>query len=411
MKKILLILLLVFTFQGNLFSQFDQGFDWFSSNKKSAKVYDTLHARKDTVWVQGTDTVVTGAANLGVFPEFLSVCNGLRAYQSGYIYGCKVYCTKSGTITSFRFKWYVVNKITHMFDSVAGTGNILASLTSGTANYVSFPAVYVPEGAYYSIVIDNSSAVNLFGSTSIPGTQATLLYSQFPTGAHYDFWTNATRLDGYHIPVVFDGQASVSGWESDSKIAGYPWHSTFRELDSSRSALTLSVPWLVDSAMGWNGQNVAIRGEYIGNGTDRQTADLTLKHFKITFNEYDVNDVNVGRPTKDIRSYDSLWMSRVVADGSIPVELGVIGWTNGTDAQMQKLDTVNWNKQDLMAKYFPTAIYMDCRPVLCKFRPSGPLGNLYDIIAAFDYDGVHLMPAGYRAWAMDIVRQLRLIFR
>jgi lysophospholipase L1-like esterase len=107
-----------------------------------------------------------------------------------------------------------------------------------------------------------------------------------------------------------------------------------------------------------------------------------------------VNDVVVPTATVKYTNYYRRVLQAAADYGIVPVVLPMIPFTNGTTGQMQLMDS--WNTTIIaMAKSYSINVVADCRSLLGQFRAGGDPNNLWDIIPAYNYDGVHLNASGY----------------
>lgn len=157
------------------------------------------------------------------------------------------------------------------------------------------------------------------------------------------------------------------------------------------AANTLGVPFYISSHSGHRTQYIKT---FIPAVIAAEPTDCVI--------EGGVNDVNTGDPeSMTVGNYVEMVDALVVADIR-PYIVLILPWTNGTNAQNQKIDSINAQLIGLTTSY-PTLKIIDSRSKLGKFRVGGPPGNYWDIKDIYDVDGVHMNAAAYQILGADIV--------
>jgi hypothetical protein len=83
----------------------------------------------------------------------------------------------------------------------------------------------------------------------------------------------------------------------------------------------------------------------------------------------------------------------------------ILPWSNGTNVQMQTRDDWNASLVTLAAGY-SKAIVVDASSYVGQFRSGGDAGNLWDIQAVYNSDGVHFTSAGHGQIAQALADNL-----
>ena len=87
-------------------------------------------------------------------------------------------------------------------------------------------------------------------------------------------------------------------------------------------------------------------------------------------------------------------LNACAANNIIPVICKILPWTNGDNAEMQTRDDWMTDLQALVATY-AGSVWVDFDTDMGQFRVGGDAGNLWDLKAIYNADGVHPNLAGY----------------
>lgn len=363
----------------------------------------------DTAEVFPYKTFTTGAANYGSSQNSwgISFDPSLRVRQRGYIRYLKLHLVSlPARLTSFYIT--IWRKSAGVAFNIIDSVNILPKLIAGTNLITLDKALYAQDGDYIGWGYSSSAAgSNFLHMPNLAGGGAIGYY--YNTAATHPAdgtaWVGASSLNTY-LPIVGYMTAPTAIFIGDSKTAGY---------NSLISALTeetithvrgQAYPDLVSDSLNWTFQNMGIGNTTITNTVQRFDKDVIEAKPKYVFIEIGVNSVALGI------SYDSIvndfrrLLTKAINAGIKPVVTGILPWTNGSNAQMRRIDSIN-NK---IATHFVDTfklIYINTAPVLGQFRAGGDPGNLWD--NPYTTDGVHLNAEGNRRWASVAYRTVKNI--
>lgn len=181
----------------------------------------------------------------------------------------------------------------------------------------------------------------------------------------------------------------------DSLIAGHPGNVSRREGGSESGG---SLPRYLAEALGGSWVNLGIGGQEVRQIAPRLLAEALPRRPGVLLLNGGLNDLSHGLPEAGFLTGWHQMLTHCRQARLRPLALLLSPWTDGPAVKMAERD--RWNA-DLTAllKGFPEAVLVDPNPIVGTERPGGPKGNRWDLAPAFDADGCHLTPAGYRALA------------
>lgn len=180
----------------------------------------------------------------------------------------------------------------------------------------------------------------------------------------------------------------------DSLCAGlgavYPSHWYF-------DRLTFFTSWYKDrAARAYSTLNRGVGGETIAQIQARYAALIALSP-SLVIAGGGTNDVTAGTTEADFIAAWTAILNATPAETRILVDL-IPPRTALSDAQSTTRDSLNTALTTFCAGY-ANARVVDHKTLLGKYRASGPPGNLWDILDAYNSDDTHLNDAGYEQMA------------
>ncbi|MFA6296113.1 MAG: chitobiase/beta-hexosaminidase C-terminal domain-containing protein [Patescibacteria group bacterium] len=364
------------------------------------KIYPPYIANSDKVIVGPYDTAQSGSpANFGVTGghtnmELLMKAHKYRMRQDGIVNRVRLYTVNKTNLTGFYIRIWRKNGST--YDLVGTSNNIVDSLVAGDFATVdlSSPIIGVLEGDYIGMRIESNGIQNFYAYS--PGSAAT--YYMFDTAISSTSmdWESKTTASGV-MPVEIYMQAPQVAFIGDSIISGhYTNYSFLHTTETTNIPSTLERQF--SNLTGYTYQNMGIGAQTSTQIAARFTQDMINLHPRVAVIEAGVNDFGSYDPATSKATLLANWTSMLdaaQASDSITTILVVkiLPWSNGTNSQMQIRD--DWNSAiATLAAGYSKAIVVDTSSYVGQFRPGGDVGNLWDIQAAYDQDGVHFTQAG-----------------
>ena len=346
----------------------------------------------DTVWAGGYKYPQTSAATLGGNNEFFFYHQKNRIRQNGYITRVQMYCFGENC-SEISIKFWRKNA-DYTFYYIGSTGNVINQLASGriTTFNLLIP-VQVQEGEYYSVRI-NSTVLNLSGTADGDGK---CYFQSGDAGTGKTAWFSKTPLSTYDVNIRFFMQAPDFVIIGNSIASGWNVSRSFCEIDSTTSP---------DSTIGFNlaailnctYQNMGIGAQTTSDIQARFQADVTNQRPSFAVIEGGVNDVYYGVSTSVIFKNYNLMLDSCRANNITAFVIGILPWTNGTNLQMGKIDSINAHLRAICI--LKGTQFIDCSAELGQERftgsPPPPPGNHSDIKLLYkSADGVHYNGAGH----------------
>lgn len=389
------------------------GYGYFQGSVQIGSLLNpqTLLERNADIVVESFYSDITTSANLTAGIPGRGYCNISNLTK----------VRQNGNIVKVQFYWGLVNKPAELYLQVwrfngttydlVGEENIIASLVSSSVNDITLATpILAQEGDHlgiWSTNIDGGGAC-WSGITGQPFTSNRFATMAKPT-TPFDY--NSKTAGTFVIPIKVYTQAPLVVGIGDSVVAGHPAHYSFIE-----NSLTVDLPNSIFYQLKEIDANYVYQNMGIGSKTSTQiaarfAADVVALKPKIALIQGGVNDIAGGVIDKAtfLANYTAM-LDACVAASIVPVVFKIIPWTNGTTAQMRIRDDWNADLAALVATY-EGAICIDFDSTLGQFDPTGDAGNLWDIKAAYDADGVHPNLAGYTAMAVKIDTEIKKLYK
>lgn len=357
--------------------------------------------------------ITTGGVGWGIGANtsryYLSANNESRIWMTGSLTAVRLYIgVKHADITAFYVSVWRKN-VAGTYDLI-GQEDVWPSLAASSITTVTLATpIAVVQGDYIGYGITASSTSGSYQTLGVGDQVAASTY--YVSGATPDatgYAWESKMASAVLMPVVaYVSVAPSAVCIGDSLVAGHPANYSYAENSKTVDA-TSSPAALLQSMLGiTNIANMGIGSQTTSTIAARIAADLTALTPRWAVLDGGVNDLIAGTVTQD--TFLANWttmLNACEAAAVIPIVLPILPWTNGTTEQMQTRDA--WNAAlETLVKSYPTALYASDAPtMLGLFRAAGDEGNLWDIQAAYDSDGVHLNAAGYAVLARAIVRAI-----
>jgi len=340
--------------------------------------------------------------------DFITIGHRYRIRQDGILSRIGIYCAYKTGITGFYIKVWRKNA-SSTYDLVGTSNNLVNDLVVGASMTIDFssPITNVQEGDYVGYRLEigaDGSAAQFYAFTSQTGVTSYLTDSD-PTSINYQWESVTSSYSGTVLPIELYMQAPAVVGIGDSIMSGSPNSRAFL-VDSSPSPEfngTTTILGNLKALTGYVYQNMGIGSQTSAQIAARFAADVVNLKPKLVIVEAGVNDIALS-VTKStfITNYTSIltaaqnssYITHVVVFKILP-------WSNGTNAQMQTRDDWNSSLATLAAGY-SKAILVDASSYVGQFRAGGDAGNLWDIQAAYNADGVHFTPSGHAQIAQAI---------
>jgi len=317
----------------------------------------------DTVWAGGYKYPQTSAATLGDNNEFFFYHQKNRIRQNGSITKIQMYCIKDNcSEISIKF-WR--KKADYTFDYVGSTGNVINQLVSGQiTTFTLITPVQVQEGEYYSVRI-NSTGLNLSGTADGDGK---CYFQAGDAGTGNTAWFSKTPLSTYDVNIRFFMQAPDFVIIGNSIVSGWNVSRSFCEIDST-TRLDSTIGFNLAGIMNCTYQNMGIGAQTTVNIQARFQADVTNQKPSFAVIEGGVNDVYYGVSTSVILNNYNLMLDSCTANHITAFVIGILPWTNGTNLQMYKIDSLNTQIHAMCIS--KGAYFIDCSAEVGQERFSG----------------------------------------
>ncbi len=347
--------------------------------------------------------------------EFLTVRHTNRIRQNGTLSRVSFWCAGNTALTACYIT--VWRKDGATYDRAGISENIAASMVAGQTVTVDLasPITGVLEGDYIGYRVERSEGgVYQFDDQTVAGTNTRYVTNTAPATADYD-WDGATGASNYVVIQAYM-TAPVFVGIGDSIMAGHPAHYGYCEATATEDldghlCYLLSQLWQNKT---W--QNMGIGSQTTTDLAARVTTDLVNLAPAYALLEGGINDIvaiddpsNAGQVATAKAVFLTKWTALLDAcDGAsiTPVVMLMFPWTNGTNTEMQVRDDWNASLTTLAAEY-TGAVVVDCGSTIGQNRADGDPGNLWDLQAAYNADGIHLTVAGYTAVAGAVRNALK----
>ncbi|MDD5041488.1 MAG: DUF2341 domain-containing protein [Candidatus Peribacteraceae bacterium] len=361
-----------------------------------AYAYPAFTANSDLVIVGPYDTATSGNGNWGPGAntmDFVSVGHKYRIRQNGSITRVRLYTKLTASMTGFYIRIWRKDGAT--YDLVGTSNNIASQLAADQYSTIdlSTPITGVQEGDYYGYRIEAGGA--FYARTSQTGVTTYAITNSTPSDTDFD-WEGQTAFAGTVLPIELYMQAPQIVGIGDSIMSGAPNHAAYLVSSLTTSNPSTTILANLSTLTGYTYQNMGVGGQTTTSIASRFSADVLNLKPRVVVSEGGVNDINGGGSKTTFINNWTAMLDAAEADSAVTrvLVLKILPWTNGTTTQMQTLDDWNASLATLAAGY-SKAVVVDVSSYVGQFRVGGDPGNLWDIQAAYDADGVHFTAAGY----------------
>lgn len=374
------------------------------SYARSGGIAFRLTANNDTVKVGSYFAITeTGDSISPKYTEYFVYSQACRIRQTCNIAKLRFYCNGSEIDSMYIKFWRYAS--TNNYTLIGTTENLKNQLqnTGSISECILSTPIAVNEGDFYSILIYNDDSIKAMIMVS---NQYNKLYyvSNEETSGTYAWGTK--DYYAYYIPIEFyTSPAPIFVAVGNSLIAGINVSQSYINPNSVVVSDTV-IPNKLSEYLGYSYQNMGQSGDQTGNIITRLKADaIDLKPRLVILNS-GVNDVAVNKTLNTIISnYTTILDSLYVNNIRVAV-LGIFSWTNGTNAQMQRIDSINTRLETLVEGYNKFS-FINVNSYIGQFREGGDDNNYWDIIPIYSGDGLHLSEAGYKKVAEVIYNTIR----
>jgi len=382
-----------------------------------ALAYPPYVANSDIVRVAPYGVNATsGAANWGrtgiSTRDFITIGHRYRIRETGTINRIRLYIANLTNTPGIYIKIWRLNG-SNLYDLVGSSENLVSKLTVGFNTVdLSSPITGVQEGDYVGYRVETNGSTGdgqLFALTGQTGVASYLVTDSTPSATNFD-WVAQQNYAGTVVPIEIYMQAPQVVGIGDSIMSGAPNSRAYLvdNPSSPQSNPPTTILGKLRSLTNYNYQNMGIGSQTSTNIAARFTADVINLHPRIVVINAGVNDLAGGSINKS--TFLANWTSMLdaaQASSSITtvIVLKILPWTNGTNTQMQTRDDWN-NSLATLAAGYSKAIVVDASSYVGQFRPSGDVGNMWDIQTAYDSGGVHFLEAGHGQIAQAIADAL-----
>jgi lysophospholipase L1-like esterase len=346
----------------------------------------------------------------GVFPS-ISFLTGTHDYiirQTGLVYGFRFFPRAGAWDNVGEFKLQIHRNISGtIFKSVVLSEDVLDQVVPGEINTITFDTpIEVRSGDYIGGYITHLGFdVDLqFEAAEV---EAGVVWARpGPVDGVVDWSTSLFTGVDLAIPIevimtapqiVVLGESIQDGF-IDSLIGNYSFIDN-RDRTNSPSSLSYLIEQCLDNTV----QNYCFGGSTFlspspfGNSIrDRWDEVVALKPKTVVLGT-PINDLIAENLLADVLTAYTEILDEAQTEGIFLICLSIAPSTGSSDTEADSIDTWNTAISDLVKSYKGT-VYVDVKDRIGAFRESGEAGNLQDIKAEFDEDGLHLNQIGYQAY-------------
>lgn len=357
-----------------------------------------LARNTDVVLSSGYYTVSVPESPLGILTAstgrtYLNRNNLSKIRQNGSITKVKLFLTNTSDILEvFIDVW---RKDGTTYDRIIHSD--ITSLIADGINVITLPTpVSVLEGDF--VGISGKQDAGTAASMGVQSQTNGIWYvNGYPSGTDYN-WAGLSSSWSNYVPIQTYMQAPLIVGIGDSLIAGH--NANYSNIENSITVdldgHILAQLALINSKYVF--QNMGIGSTSSTTNAARFTADVISLKPKIALIGGFMSGLIQSENQATMIANLTTMLDASVAAGIVPIVCKINPWTNGTNEQMQTRDTIMAAAQILTATY-PSAVWVDFDTAIGEFRVGGDAGNLWDIQAAYNGDGVHLNQAGYAKMA------------
>lgn len=350
--------------------------------------------RSDTVQVAGYPAITTTAADWGSaqYVWALNFANNQRIRQTCKINVVQIYFASVPVRLTAFYLMIWRERPADAFDSIAKV-NILPYVSAGL-NTITLPTpINVREGDVVGYGYESSGAGSNFLTLYNNGTTSTYYnnLSTAPTSSNYG-WVGQSSLTT-NIPIkLFSYESPFAVYIGNSIMSGNNMFSAYANNFLAGDSLQYSIPFIISKHYGWTNQNLGISNYRTIEIRNDFTRNVLATKPRIVIMEGGVNDIGGISSDSTIANYTWMYQQAVAANIKI-LQLSIFPWTNGSNANNRKRDSLNTRIKNLVQSYGGKFVMMDT--VLGQFRSGGDAGNFWDIQTGLSPDGAHFYRNGF----------------
>ncbi|MDY0166393.1 MAG: GDSL-type esterase/lipase family protein [Thermoguttaceae bacterium] len=355
------------------------------------------------------DAPETGTANwrAGQPTEFLTRKQKHRIRQNGEIEAIRLYLA-NGAPSEFKLRVWRENQ-SGTFDMVGTSADLASSFDSGAGFYtIALPdPVAVQEGDYIGYYLGATSAAIFHAQHggSPPG-YSYLLRGNLEGAQGVDFVNGYATGDRYagHLTIETYMRAPSFVFIGDSIIQGATAHTSYL-MDTIESAPETTIAYQFSQLSGYTYQNMGIGSQTSAMIAARFEHDVVALKPRAAVIMAGANDLGQGVSPEDYVANMTAMLDLCEENDILPVVVKILPATGRSDDKWLLCESYNAALETLLAEY-EQAVLVDASTYVGQERAGGPVGNLWDLIPAYNVDGVHLNQAGHAMVALAIYRAL-----
>ncbi len=349
---------------------------------------------------------------------YLNLANGARMIADGQVTQIRTFVNSTANATALYYVVWRVNT-SGTFTMVGQSQNLLAATTAGAANtYTLTTPIAVKAGDYSGMYVAGnfSAAVNVFsgsGAYTVNVYPAWTLRNVALTPTMDFVGTTTSTIAGAtsnENPIeVYEATGPVVACMTDSKGAGTPFSSDYTQASGSTgtyvfpinpdftySTATSTLTSLIDPSnqpcayvqrfLGYRTANYSVPGATSAMMLANVLPSVLAAKPAVVVINTTVNEALQGVATATTQTNYASMINQLVAAGIKVIDVGAEPATSLTDAQWATMATNLTNTQaSCAAAAAPgcTWVYPAVAAALGQYRPTGPVGNLYNASPAF----------------------------
>jgi hypothetical protein len=356
MKKLLLIIL----FCSGVYSQGSDPWEWFNKNGGDAPTTlpDLTANTNSVIYAPSNKTVSSGTGNFGSLDNVTWRTVQIKGNQWRYL-------GRAGFIDTMEIGIADESKVlglrlisTNLWEdgtyTIVDRSNDVASIitTNGIQKVAFSRPVYFTEGCYYGLEVLTTDTTALVQNTGVSNV-AMLVKDGLATSDSVEVGTWDSRT-GCCVNVNLYGRAPVAVFVGDSRVSGASnnvySHASYMETASVEHIYN-EMSYQALNRLGLNYQNRGRNGAGQLILLNNWFTDVTQVKPKVVFILVDVNDLVGGSSYLTMIGRNQQMIDSCVNSGIVPFFILGVGWTNGTDPQIARKDSVDaWTKTYLSGK-------------------------------------------------------------
>lgn len=343
-------------------------------------------------------TFCMGSGAEGAIFEFIAHSYDYRLRQDGAVRAIQLKFRTNALPSSLTVRFWRPNGAN--FDLVGETEDLSTRLTNNTTCFITLTNSVqgLLAGDYYGARATNGASTMMFQCiVSAAPSFSYYITSGSPTESNYD-WDSQTGI-AYMVPLEVYMDRPDAVFIGDSITQGVPNNYAFTQ--TNYAAFNRATYWgnIVATTMGWTYQNMGHGSDHTWEMLQRFTNDVLTIKPKYVILEGGINDVlHNTNSALTIANWTNM-VQQAIAAGIKPIVIPILPCTGAvTSEKMQARDTVNAAITNLAGVIVVTGVDQ----AIGVYRPSGDVGNLWDINPLYAADAYHLNAAGSRVLA-DLV--------